>query len=376
MNAAGFILNDQSWDLTHNPQGELVQWEGFVESLKRDDRGRVSERRTRGWSVAKSEEAEASNGLVYRYLYHEDQADGRPGELKAVGVMKGSVDADTNGTPDNAVYWLSCNERDPDHPELVTKETVFDSPVTDLESVGHTTDYEYEFFDDGDFEELPARSVRSSESSFVGRRPRSLLTATPYGHLNCPFSIARETRRRAVGSVEGEDAVEDAAVAYWVNATYDALGQLLQKVEDTNTNGLRRPAAGVGDPLAFTTTNTYADLWGLVKSVFPNGRQLHVVHKATENDVLEQWVFKDVTTSGSGAGTTYRSLVPAEVTTTRGGRIESARTVAEYQRTLPLTARRYGIHNHDLSGHPEIRRPGPGHNRRAIRWGHPVVGDD
>ncbi|NUQ53615.1 MAG: hypothetical protein HUU19_13070, partial [Phycisphaerales bacterium] len=116
MNAAGYVLKEQVWDVR---TGALTENTGFITETDLDEYGRVLERRSPGWgSPANTNQRDTAGRIdVYRY----QGAGGEVREPSLVGIKKG-----TSGT----VYYTAQVFRNPDRRDLIDATVQFITPTT------------------------------------------------------------------------------------------------------------------------------------------------------------------------------------------------------------------------------------------------------
>jgi len=319
MTAAGMIVRDRTWKY-----GQITSQVGFSEFKKYDDKGRIVERRTTGWDTLPPEPSpeRTNQGLIFTYEYFDDIEDDNgeeiPGELKAVGIKQG-----TNG----AVRFLEAYERNIEgRPELVTKEIRFREPVANLES--HAPDQaeiietHYEFFDPQEGQKPEDAAIKTKQIVRSATRQTAESGETYFAVEKFAYNDQGNETWHGTGLLK--DPQEPGAGVYdrfFVNETrYDessGAGSLpTASIVDSSNSGPEGFSRRVpGDPtnataLNLTTTYEYDPIFGLVRTVFPNGRENRVVYvEDTENNQLQQWIFNDLLFADDA----WQALSPAKL---------------------------------------------------------------
>src|SRR5207237_4065968 len=107
--------------------------------------------------------------------------------------------------------------------------------------------------------------------------------------------------------------------AHWTTTTFNDLGQMTDKFEDTEQDRVvdQTDAADVGPALNLHTHADYHPTWGLIRTQFPNLREQRIVN-STGDGTLTQWVYNDVVFHNPGDSQTYDVLSPATIIETKG----------------------------------------------------------
>ncbi len=363
MNAAGFVLEDQTFTCSDGVGCELSTQDGYGEWQKFDCRGRLLERRTNGWSACQGDTGcnETSEGLIYEYEYegasgscpeyvdeqgNNPKPDGcdcgvlpeefyfeRPGELMAVSIKKG-----TGGEK----FYLTKVERDVvGRPELITAQMSFNQPTIDISSMTKEscpscdiTTLEYTL-------DLNAASPQEAAitAKVVARTPVKVSPSS------VKFASVEKWNYDANGNVElyGVGALNDPALPgataddrfFPTSTIFDDYGRLIQRIVDNNAVGdtafARAVPNTVDNPaLALTTDYTYDDVYGLIKTVYPalklNGPRLekHTAYVRRSGN-LEQWTFDNIGVAGASFSVPDSS--PVQINTFDGDRLISSKTV-------------------------------------------------
>lgn len=333
MNATGVILRDRTWK--YSQQGVTFAQEGIAEDFKFDCKGRMSERRTRGWNSPENTDP-AHEGLIYVYKYEEDFAcppnpcscsnyqnsNGRPGELAAEGIKSGT---------DGQVYYTKRIVRGvydghQFRSELIKKEIEFPEPVSDpFAQSGNTTDYYYEF---GNATTDPYIGVTRSPPIKLKRISRPAVARTAGGPLY--FSVDK-TKYDDNGNEEwsGRGSLIDAsnlgtALEFYVSYTQrDDRGRPMLEAVDTDQYSVpgefyRVVSDAVANPpLNLITTYEYSD-HGPKRIVYPNLRE-RLYFYLSQGDEMTVVVYNDLV---RGPGQEWSVLSPARRSLMKGGRLK------------------------------------------------------
>ncbi|MCX6666360.1 MAG: Ig-like domain-containing protein, partial [Euryarchaeota archaeon] len=302
MNCNGYILEDTTWSFENN-NGHIVNHTGFSEQFFYDDNGRLTERRSKGWSSEENQPPTIGadpehNGLISVFEYDSH------GELSATGIKKG------NGT-DQPVYYLQRFEHGNDsHPELITKHVKFSVPTTNNQSNdGEITETIYEFntSKSDDPKDWPITNTTKLQPAV----PRTL-----GGELYRAVDITiSDENGNIVWHLYGNfDAAGSPAVEFYGDYyQYDSYGRKILEVIDANSfytfpKGYTR-LPSTSSALNLTTSFEYDDRGSLVKVVYPSGLEKHVIIKR-QNDLVYTWEYTDVKWDGSS----WKVLSPVVIT--------------------------------------------------------------
>ncbi len=323
MTAAGIVVRDRTWK-----GDELQSQAGFAETRKYDDKGRLLERRTTGWDVANDQTTE---GLIYEFEYGEDSEDedGQEvlGELESVGIKQGEQ---------GDLHYIEAYERGvAGRPELLTKQVRFRQPVTSLtqypSGAAEETITAYTFYP----KENPIL-VDDSEKAIKTKRVWQLGGPLTQGEPSA-YSVAtvqydEKGNEEWVGNGTLEDP-EDVAAGPYFSVTHtitNEMGQVTKIVEDYDGQDAQYPfpegvaRVSASEALNRTTEFFYDDMFGLVKTIFPNGREKRVAYgyDPTGTQFL-QWTFNDLI-EDSGI---WKALSPGQIVAFEGSTLVSSKQV-------------------------------------------------
>ncbi len=340
LNPTGIVLKDRTWTIEENGDVAYSQ-EGSGEEYRFDCFGRMIQQRTRSWSVARREERGDQEGLIYVYAYDDPpsvvdtcpwdaeadacnceeaslggaSASELPRDPVAIGIAQG-----TDALTAEGVYYLNHIERDPDRPDLVTREVTFDEPVLDHTAAGAETCACYTYVEPGD----PTSGVKAKAIT------RPTVTGTdsePYHAVE--YSIYADDGNLEWfgwgGEKEGEPGTYNQFFANYNR--YDEYGRPELQVVDADPDspeydfpdGWTRVADEDTSALDLRTGYIYEEPYGLRQVTYPNGREMHIVYKTdpARPRSLEVWHYPDVDPD------TGRVLSPVAVTYLLGGQVES-----------------------------------------------------
>lgn len=298
LNIAGLVVWDRSWSFETDANGTLIDASGFHEEVSLDNKNRVKERRTIGWSAPTNPDP-TQNGLVYHYTYDDDQNDPNlVGPLQSIGISKGS-----NPTSQPTIYYLEKFTKDSQRPDLIASDAKFDQVSTDMNASTpdlSTTTFSYY---SGDEQSVETKTVlmpavrRSSSSS-------TLYSAVEKNHYDSHGNLDWS----GVGLVATNGAMLEFFPTY---RHYNDCGQVDQQIEDFDQTGQGVPTPPTGfarvvpDPssnpaLNYTTTYAYSSTYGLIETDYPNGRHQYIAYVVDQNDAggIYQWIYSDVITDG------------------------------------------------------------------------------
>lgn len=373
MNPAGFMLAEKSWNRTADGRVEYDQV-GYVEEFAYDCAGRMEERRTKGWSAAKSVGAHANQGLIYVFRYptvcsfDENDADDDPCKCEcqfpddlestfctrdpdpalrgpiprtpiAMGIKRG---ADQNNPANNPVYWLRRLYYLPEQTDLVEYDIQLVEPRTlnaqldvplDFDDPGIVINqFEYEFGGNPADEAWQRPIVRKAVVGPEAKIGPSSASYRPCDEIQFADGKPVWTRRGLRDAATGE-----MVLSFLDFNQYDSLGRLHRAVQDwwnadtgdpsPPSGWSRRPDVNSTLPespdlpaLNLTTRLFYDDgQFGYIGSIYPNGRELKLVYRRDANDLerFYQWAYRDLKPiSGSPD---YELLAPYTVTVFQNG---------------------------------------------------------
>lgn len=394
MNPAGFILRDRKWTC-NDGTCTLSEQDGAEETFVHDCKGRVVERRTKGWNSPLNTQP-ADDGLIYVYKYEDNcpvltetntncgctfdyqivnpDLTPRPAELMAEGFKKG-----TNG---QVKYLRSFAREKPWRYDLVTKETRYRNPDGNLNPGIESPDHEiiqYDYDIDNGREGRPVtykQVLRSGVPNRSGGAPMYLVERTKYNLQGNPtwLSIGSIAEPTTTQPVAGDELFVTANL-------FDPVGHLLESVSDFFPGTATQPPGGgfhtgcyahqnyrlpteFGDS-RFIRNSTAPQLnqhtlnfwhWGDSYPwhvLLPNKKQIWRIKTLPPDSPYgteEQWDFSDFvlnsynegntpcvawpTWEGGGSQSgTGRNFGPIKISRSRDGKLESVKTIAT---DLPL----------------------------------------
>ncbi len=326
LNPAGFLIRDRTWQYVDGAL-QQTQQSGQSEQFVYDVFGRLTEERSRGWD-SQANQNQNTMGLIHIYEY-DDYWDASTssfyrGFLKAEGLKSGR-----NGM----VYYTRCFERGvPKRPELITKEVVFASHVTDPNSaLGAMTEITYTLKSGLPPEDAP---IERKEV----KRPSVAWSATE--SYRAVERVACDSRGNTAWVARGsEDGLNNVKEMYLEYAAYNDRGQPVTQIVDADTTlppdggwQMLPPAGWAREPaedppaLRLTTTYEYDPTWGLVRTVLPNGRENRVaVVPNADGRSLRKWVLTDVSVK---PGQVWTTLSPVRIQTIEGGKLTQEKEVS------------------------------------------------
>ncbi len=295
MNAAGFVLKEQTWSYENDANGQIIDQSGYGEEVAYDEFGRIVERRSAGWSVA-NDPGNAfdpdTEGLIIVYVYEEAPGGGPDpaGELMAQGVKQGLA-----GTP----YYTDRFYRHPDRRELITTHVVFPDPVSDPidPELGVTTQWLYEFHDDNPHKGILEKTVIEPAT----------LRPTGAGLVPCHAVARQRFDARGNQTWSGQGSYEAAgggalgpAVEFYASHTgYDPNGFGLPTIQvydpDPDDADITYPTgwmrAGYGEPLHRSTTLAFDLQYGPTLVEHADGTETHFIYEPNDPVGRFEWTY-------------------------------------------------------------------------------------
>ncbi|MFN0136017.1 MAG: polymorphic toxin-type HINT domain-containing protein [Phycisphaerae bacterium] len=332
MNPRGFVLSDTTWKVAVDADGNqsLDLASGSLDEQRvYDDKGRVIELRTRGWTTANEQSVGVDQGLIEVFEYDTlADADGERGELIRRGVKKG-----TDGEP----IWIHEVERHPVRSDLIISETRYPAPgdIANKENV-------MTFYEGPNGAALDEESPIRRKTTIRGGSSRTHDGPDAFAAEVVVYDEAGNQTHRGLASVPQHNSLDNPMEFTFDRTQFDsALGWILESSVDSNVAAGAPPGfARVHElpPLNQTTTYTHNTPYGLERVQFPNGREKHVKYRTISDDGatpaseerLEQWVFSDVVPHAGGSA--YIAS-PIEVTSLSGFQTEWKKSLT--RRVLP-----------------------------------------
>lgn len=318
MNKAGYVLRDKTITYTISGSGAVTQSTGVAEEYYYDDFGRMTEKRSKGWStlpVGSNTDA----GLIHVYQY-ADPPNPTPATAAKVPSREG-IKKGLNGT----VHWLVARETHPQRRDLTTKVVSFNTPTTDpTNEAGATVDrtfYLLEPVPNGP----PSGDTRVKRKVEVGAAHAQAPGGTPYYPVRKEWYDDGKLTWKAHGSVadrmspseDNPSPIAPGDTLFLDYSEYDTQGRLKTSVVDAvpGSSGVPTgPAGFTAAPagryaLQYKTEYTYCE-YGPTSIKFPDNRTHYFFYKPTteEGASLEQRVYEDVVQFGS----TFRAHAPAK----------------------------------------------------------------
>ena len=309
MNIAGIVLRERVKTYDEDGTGTLVSSVGTGSAYFYDTKGRVVAVASEGWNAAQADGqgAEATSGLVQRFIYGDELDPNYPDEVMAVGIQEG-FDPDNfepnsplgNGT----IYLLEHYERGyAQRTDLVSATVTYPDPVQFTGSLPQSggvrkeTIYSFSGDDDAVSEKIVkgagARITRESSTLFypVEKTLYDNTGREEYSGVGC---VAEPNNP---GGDSNHDVFFVTYREYYDQPSDPGYGQLEFVEVDTNqhsTTGYVRsvPNATANPPLNLTTTYDYHPTYGVNYVQFPNGREQFI--KYTWPNGFKQWIFNDV----------------------------------------------------------------------------------
>ena len=298
MNAAGYILNEDVWEFSDD--GTSFARTGAREEFIFDDQGRVIEHRTRAWGTEENVASRVTDGLINVFEYPPPDAEGNPRyEVVRRGIKFGT--GDENNERD--VYPIEERTFHATRPELPLTVTYYPVPEVGEPTESYTTEYDYEFFNDGDQDpedELIARKTVLGPAMDVGFGSSQAAYRPQETHV---YSTAEGERGRLAWRVYGLEPVsgndgDPYTTRFYDYQHYDGKGRLIRGIvdaeadaplgnlvdmylgTDSNGNPLKREQ-NLGD----LTVPAYPDLGAKVGSgrKGPGEHGLHAITKYLHN---------------------------------------------------------------------------------------------
>jgi len=399
INPTGFVISDRTMRFDGGPNSQ----EGFSEKFKYDCKGRILQRRSRGWDTLDDNEKD-TQGLIQFWEYPDSEGncpgepsapvwenycqcppieetididnplldEDPPAPPRAEGVMKGASGA-------TKFYTRLVERTIPGRPELVTKEVRFPEPVTVLPSGGtfgdsaEVNNIHYEFYFEGEnppdsfwqapikFKEAIKPAVRRTLSDPTLRNSveRVLYTETGSPQWTGIGSLANPT-----AFASGDE------FTVGLNL-FDGLGRPTYQIADYDPTGLfpaHAPPSGEAWPLPypsgfqrmpeeppnsevqrnFTTAIDYqSEIGGPSRIILPDGKE-HRFATVREGTRTYEWAFKNI----EFINNVFQTTTPVEIT-----RLDSGKMT--WQRKVKL-----------LQGHQDNEPDGRGAEAAAIEPGY------
>jgi len=127
MNSAGAILREKTYTFPSGGPGTIAASSGIAEEYAYDQFGRLSERRSKGWSTLSETGSDPESdhaGLIWVYQY--DDPPNATASTAAKHVALEGIKKGERGQP----FWLRSYEMHPQRTDVVTKYVEFNTPTT------------------------------------------------------------------------------------------------------------------------------------------------------------------------------------------------------------------------------------------------------
>ncbi|MCO6438436.1 MAG: hypothetical protein J5J06_15205, partial [Phycisphaerae bacterium] len=332
VNPAGFLVKQRRYEWPDDVNDPVVdRVYGSGEENEYDDKGRLVETRSAGWS-APSNPDPASEGAIVTYKYYPDSGD-EPGELQAVCIKEG-----TSGAEFLRDYYV----RNAGRPDLIKAEyryaanTVAWSGAFDA-AWSEWTKYLYQLDGTGEDAPIIERTVVQAPTD----------AAPGLDYCGVQVSIMDDKGNETwygVGSIPEGDAeaapvnTANAFEFFWNSTTYDAQGKGLRMSQTIDSATLpgsyqrisRDPATATA--LDLTTEFEYGT-WDLLEVVhYPDGTRKIIKDRMLANDPISGesvdsfetrylWIYNGVSADGQTC------TLPIELNRLDGGRLKYRATI-------------------------------------------------